>query len=124
MGAINVFHPATYYGFDIYNIEDKVQREARATMIKMYGQTPKQLFTSPHPKAGARGSPLRSLHDQDSDSKIRLWSRGSIKTSISNDDLVLPKLVIPRVLDNVDGLCWGSYVGSPSLRDPVIVWNG
>ena len=36
--AINVFHPSTYYGFDLQTIEDEVQRRARATMIKTYGQ--------------------------------------------------------------------------------------
>ena len=27
--AINVFHPATYYGFDLSSIQDRVQRQAR-----------------------------------------------------------------------------------------------
>ncbi len=49
VAAVNVFHPSTYYGFDLNTIKDPVQRSARATMIKMYGQTPKQLFQRPHP---------------------------------------------------------------------------
>ena len=109
--AINVFHPATYYGFDIKSIVDPVEREARATMIKMYGQTPKQLFTSPHPAATNRNLSNRSLSAQDSENKVRLWSRGIIKSSMSSDDLTLPKFVIPKVLENVEGLSWGSYVG-------------
>ena len=54
MDAVNVFHPATYYGFDLNSIKDPVQRQARRQMIRTYGQTPKQLFERPHPmkKAG------------------------------------------------------------------------
>ncbi len=49
IAAVNVFHPSTYYGFDLSSIRDPVRRAARATMIKTYGQTPKQLFRRPHP---------------------------------------------------------------------------
>ncbi len=47
--AINVFHPATYYGFDVDKIADPVERAAWETMVRTYGQTPRQLFRSPHP---------------------------------------------------------------------------
>ncbi|CAH1403230.1 unnamed protein product, partial [Nezara viridula] len=47
--SINVFHPATYYGFDPESIEDPLLRKAWQTMVRMYGQTPKQLFRAPHP---------------------------------------------------------------------------
>nr|XP_018917180.1 PREDICTED: lysosomal-trafficking regulator [Bemisia tabaci] len=47
--AINVFHPATYYGFDVDSIPDQLERIAWQTMIRTYGQTPRQLFTAPHP---------------------------------------------------------------------------
>ncbi|KAI5717188.1 hypothetical protein M8J77_001555 [Diaphorina citri] len=47
--AINVFHPATYYGFDIAAIPDPLERTAWETMIRTYGQTPRQLFKSAHP---------------------------------------------------------------------------
>lgn len=47
--AINVFHPATYYGFDVDSIRDPVDRVAWETMIRMWGQTPRQLFRSRHP---------------------------------------------------------------------------
>ncbi|EPY75254.1 hypothetical protein CB1_001728002 [Camelus ferus] len=46
--AINVFHPATYFGMDVSAVEDPVQRRALETMIKTYGQTPRQLFQSAH----------------------------------------------------------------------------
>lgn len=50
--AVNVFHPATYYGadgIDIDAIEDPTQQEALKTMVKTYGQMPLQLFKDSHP---------------------------------------------------------------------------
>jgi hypothetical protein len=98
--AINVFHPATYYGFDLTTISDPVQRKARATMIKTYGQTPKQLFKSPHPM----------VHKT-----LTSSPRKNSNSSIIGECC--------RVLDNIIGLQWGSYVGSPSQAAPVIVWT-
>ncbi|XP_007566639.1 protein FAN isoform X1 [Poecilia formosa] len=49
--AHNVFHPLTYEGgMDCDSIEDTDQRIAMLTQILEFGQTPKQLFTSPHPQ--------------------------------------------------------------------------
>lgn len=48
--AINVFHPATYFGFTYDNLTDPVEKKACETMIKTYGQMPRQLIASvPHP---------------------------------------------------------------------------
>lgn len=47
--SINVFHPATYYGFDVEAITDPVERCAWETMVRTYGQTPRQLFRAAHP---------------------------------------------------------------------------
>lgn len=47
--AINVFHPSTYYGTDISKIEDPLKRMAIQTMIRTFGQMPRQLFSVPHP---------------------------------------------------------------------------
>ena len=44
-----IFLWQTYFGIDVDNIEDPVRRNAIKTMIKTYGQTPKQLFKSAHP---------------------------------------------------------------------------
>lgn len=46
--AINVFHPATYYGFNP-ELVSNVDREAFNSIIQMYGQTPRQLFRAAHP---------------------------------------------------------------------------
>jgi hypothetical protein len=109
--AINVFHPATYYGFDLTSIADPVQRRARfvyllfvvvhmyhkfsahficrATMIKTYGQTPKQLFERPHPMVQIRLTPT-------SRSSPTSWP-----------------------VETVRGLQWGNIVG---LNNPIKVF--
>ena len=38
----------TYFGMDVSSVEDPVQRRALETMIKTYGQTPRQLFSASH----------------------------------------------------------------------------
>ncbi|XP_029978874.1 protein FAN [Sphaeramia orbicularis] len=51
VAAHNVFHPLTYEGsIDCDSIEDPDQRIAMLTQILEFGQTPTQLFTSPHPQ--------------------------------------------------------------------------
>ncbi|XP_060678616.1 protein FAN isoform X1 [Hemiscyllium ocellatum] len=51
IAAYNVFHPLTYEGgVDWDSIEDPNQKIAMLTQILEFGQTPKQLFTSPHPQ--------------------------------------------------------------------------
>ncbi|CAH2285272.1 FAN isoform X1 [Pelobates cultripes] len=47
----NVFHPVTYEGeVDFNRIEDPDHKIALLTQILEFGQTPKQLFSKPHPK--------------------------------------------------------------------------
>lgn len=88
--AINVFHPATYYGFDVEKIKDPLERQAWETMVKTYGQTPAQLFKSAHP--------------------LPILNFGS------------PSSNLPAVIEGVDGIKWGSYVGAPA-NEPVVCWK-
>src|ERR1700732_2990214 len=49
--ATNVFHYLSYQGsIDLEKISDPVERLASINIIHNFGQTPKQLFTKPHPK--------------------------------------------------------------------------
>lgn len=78
--AVNVFHPAvrkisfnliikklinffqTYPEFQLTNITDFVERSAYETMIRTYGQMPKQIFTSPHKKSSFSNEKSQDLH--------------------------------------------------------------
>ncbi|GIY61707.1 lysosomal-trafficking regulator [Caerostris darwini] len=93
--AINVFHPATYFGFDINQWKDPITKQALKAMVKTLGQMPKQLFFNPHP--------MISL------------SLASLDLNEENNDLM-------EVVDTVKGLRWGDFVGSPSTRAPSLVW--
>uniref|UniRef100_A0A8C1LV79 Neutral sphingomyelinase (N-SMase) activation associated factor n=1 Tax=Cyprinus carpio TaxID=7962 RepID=A0A8C1LV79_CYPCA len=51
VAAHNVFHPFTYEGgVDCDSIEDPDQKIAMLTQILEFGQTPRQLFVTPHPQ--------------------------------------------------------------------------
>ncbi|CAG8446303.1 7064_t:CDS:10 [Dentiscutata erythropus] len=48
--AVNVFHHLSYEGaIDLDAISDPVERSATTGIIHNFGQTPRQLFTKPHP---------------------------------------------------------------------------
>ncbi|XP_050573868.1 lysosomal-trafficking regulator isoform X4 [Bombus affinis] len=90
--AINVFHPATYYGFNVEQIADPLERQAWETMVRTYGQTPAQLFTVAHPLL------------------------------IQNLANTIVHSLLPQVIEGVDGIKWGNYVGAPG-NEPVLCWK-
>ncbi|XP_072912760.1 lysosomal-trafficking regulator isoform X1 [Hemitrygon akajei] len=113
--AINVFHPATYFGMDVSAVEDPVQRRALETMIKTYGQTPRQLFTATHPsKHGPRLSMEGELP-----AAMGLLVQFAFRESREHTK----EVIYPSPLSWIKGLKWGEYVGSPSAPDPVICFS-
>jgi hypothetical protein len=55
VASLNVFHHLSYEGaVDIDAIKDPIDRAATIDQINNFGQTPRQLFTKPHPKRKAR----------------------------------------------------------------------
>lgn len=91
-------------------ISDPVQRKAIETMIKTWGQTPKQLFNSYHPSATVvKKSSLSSLSSLQS------------LASSTNSLLHFNSNSIHNLIQNVK---WGSYVGSlEQSQSPVCVWK-
>lgn len=50
-----MYHPYSYEGYiDFDKVEDPAERQAYETHIREFGQTPRQLFTKPHPKKGTK----------------------------------------------------------------------
>ncbi|XP_077073466.1 lysosomal-trafficking regulator isoform X2 [Siphateles boraxobius] len=113
--AINVFHPATYFGMDVSAVEDPVQRRALETMIKTYGQTPRQLFNASHiSRAGTK-----LLSDAELPAAMGLLVQLAFRESREQ-----PKdSTYPSPLPWIKGLKWGEYVGSPSAPDPVVCFS-
>ena len=67
--ATNVFHHLSYQGsIDLEKISDPVERLASINIIHNFGQTPKQLFTKPHPK---RKLESQALHFEDCITDLR-----------------------------------------------------
>lgn len=47
----NVFYPLTYEGnIELHKIDDPIEKKAMEIQVNEYGQTPRQLFKTPHPK--------------------------------------------------------------------------
>ncbi|CAN0412720.1 unnamed protein product [Lampetra planeri] len=116
--AINVFHPATYFGMDVSAVEDPVQRRALETMIKTYGQTPRQLFSSQHPTRGAPRSPVEADITSAMGMLVQLAFRETRETRDHARETVAPS-----PLPWIKGLRWGEYVGSPSCPDPMVCFS-
>ncbi|KAG9311479.1 hypothetical protein JVU11DRAFT_8594 [Chiua virens] len=54
--SLNVFHPLSYEGaIDLDNITDPLEREATIGIIHNFGQTPRKLFSAPHPPRNLQG---------------------------------------------------------------------
>ncbi|KAM9559275.1 lysosomal-trafficking regulator [Salvelinus alpinus] len=112
--AINVFHPATYFGMDVSSVEDPVQRRALETMIKTYGQTPRQLFSASHiSRAGPR------LMEGELPAAMGLLVQLAFRETREQ----VKDIVYPSPLSWIKGLKWGEYVGSPSSPDPAVCFS-
>ncbi|KAM4608027.1 lysosomal-trafficking regulator [Polymixia lowei] len=113
--AINVFHPATYFGMDVSSVEDPVQRRALETMIKTYGQTPRQLFNASHI---SRAGPRLMLEGE-----LPAAMGLLVQLAFREPKEQTKEIVYPSPLPWIKGLKWGEYVGSPSAPDPVVCFS-
>ncbi|XP_078239262.1 lysosomal-trafficking regulator isoform X4 [Pogona vitticeps] len=113
--AINVFHPATYFGMDVSAVEDPVQRRALETMIKTYGQTPRQLFHTAH--VSRPGSKL--IMEGELPAAMGLLVQFAFRETKEHTK----EIAYPSPLSWIKGLKWGEYVGSPSAPDPVVCFS-
>ncbi|XP_018535784.1 lysosomal-trafficking regulator isoform X2 [Lates calcarifer] len=113
--AINVFHPATYFGMDVSAVEDPVQRRALETMIKTYGQTPRQLFNASHI---SRAGPKLTMEGE-----LPAAMGLLVQLAFRETREQAKEIVCPSPLPWIKGLKWGEYVGSPSAPDPVVCFS-
>ncbi|KXN83156.1 hypothetical protein AN958_01769 [Leucoagaricus sp. SymC.cos] len=72
--SLNVFHPLSYEGaINLDEINDELEKEATVGIIHNFGQTPRRLFTTPHPPRynhGLSTLPLGTLHGIEEDSHL------------------------------------------------------
>lgn len=147
--ALNVFHPATYYGMINFSnktntpsqshnslVEDQDGRRTKGaaicddselnkvalqTMIRTFGQMPKQLFVTAHRQRQAGSIPEVTSYNEQLGGTIQ--SRSSRSTNVlSSSSVGFNNMRTPKqVLGEVIGIRWGSYVGSPSESDPIAI---
>jgi len=112
LDAVNVFHPATYFGMDTTLVEDELKRVALETMVKTYGQTPRKLFSQPHP-------PRTS--NSDSSDTVSSSILSTFRAMPENKTIKkLRNAKLPRPLPSVKGIQWGTYLGSPAAPEPTV----
>jgi lysosomal-trafficking regulator len=111
--SINCFHPAVYFGYPVDQIADNVSRKAIETMIKTWGQTPKQIFTSPHPK--------NLMNNKKSSNWYIDYDSVSDQSDIPIGSSKFEKNSIHSLIKNIR---WGNYVGSlEQQQSPVCIWK-
>ncbi|XP_078504939.1 lysosomal-trafficking regulator isoform X2 [Lissotriton helveticus] len=113
--SINVFHPATYFGMDVTAVDDPVQRRALETMIKTYGQTPRQLFHTPHVS--------RPVSKPNAEVELPAAMGLLVQLAFGETKEHTKEVLYQSPLSWIRGLKWGEYVGSPSAPDPVVCFS-
>jgi factor associated with neutral sphingomyelinase activation len=79
--AFNVFHPMTTMGAESYEFEgDETEKLAREIQIREFGQTPKQMWTQPHPQRLPRQSEDTKRDDIGTSLATSISSRLTIAT--------------------------------------------
>ncbi|XP_065681704.1 lysosomal-trafficking regulator isoform X1 [Hydra vulgaris] len=113
--ATNVFHPATYFGVDVSAVKDTIHRRALQTMIETYGQTPSQLFSSPHTKKNMKSASIEASVPTAVENILPgILKEGIVQCEdLQNEDQCTP---FPSVV----GIDWGSYCGSPFHEIPIV----
>lgn len=104
------------FGYPVEQIQDPVHRKAIETMIKTWGQTPKQIFYTSHPQT-SQSFPFKKS------GSFYLNSNNQNSTALtSNTNTIFEsKSSIHRLVLNVK---WGNYVGSLEQNvAPVCVWK-
>ncbi|XP_033368158.1 protein FAN isoform X3 [Parus major] len=120
IAAHNVFHPLTYEGgVDLNSIMDPNEKVALLTQILEFGQTPKQLFTTPHPqriipklKSLSRTSSHSISIAESPDSTLKMFSKDSktIQRSVSFSNMALSSCVILPGDTTVISSSWDNHI--------------
>ncbi|XP_037048186.1 lysosomal-trafficking regulator isoform X2 [Bradysia coprophila] len=133
--AINVFHPATYISFSMSGVSDPVEKTALETMVRTYGQMPRQLLTTPHPSSSLLKSPRPSIRLHNFPVKGLSWGTFTGSPELSEPEMVrfyeqydlefssLVSLVDTNVLYGLADRC-NIMQGNESDTINLISWNG
>lgn len=119
------FYLQTYSSFLESECNDRIERDAMETMVKTYGQMPRQLFKTPHPMSRSLKYFQQPSTNNSMSSSLTISKSGTLSTvatiissidNNSNSNSSINSDVI--LLDSVRGLRWGAFTGSPQLPVP------
>lgn len=100
--SINVFHPLSYEGaIDLDAIADPLQREATVGIIHNFGQTPRKLFSQPHPPRimdGRTPLPLGTMFGIPEDYQLLSQASKPLRNSL---DVPVANLSVDTISDRV-----------------------
>lgn len=122
--SVNVFHPLSYEGsIDLDTITDELEREATVGIIHNFGQTPRKLFTQPHPERymhGLSSLPIGTLHGIEED--ISLLTQEARPIRDIGEHVVVHDLVIDNIGERIIPCTQRSLV-CPSSPHEQIQWD-
>ncbi|KAF8444038.1 hypothetical protein L210DRAFT_3445126 [Boletus edulis BED1] len=120
--ALNVFHPLSYEGaIDLDKITDPLEREATVGIIHNFGQTPRKLFSVPHPPRNLQGIlslPVRASRGVPEDALALTRDPRPLKVELSGPVACVVKDGSGRVIPMPEGL-----LSPPSRFDEQIQWG-
>ncbi|KAF9479125.1 beach-domain-containing protein [Pholiota conissans] len=114
--SLNVFHPLSYEGsIDLDSIKDDLEREATVGIIHNFGQTPRKIFSSPHPERyhhGLHSLPIGTLHGIEEDPHLLVQNARCFKDlgpSVPVRELI-PDIMSEKMIPCPEGvLCLPQY---------------
>ncbi|KAJ3536167.1 hypothetical protein NM688_g6872 [Phlebia brevispora] len=121
-GSLNVFHPLSYEGsIDLDKITDDLEREASVGIIHNFGQTPRKLFSSPHPDRMMHGTvslPIGTIYGVAEDYNLLSQGRHVVRDLGSPVAELSIDLIGERIIP-----CASGSLAVPSHPHEVLEWD-
>eukprot|EP01006_Ploeotia_vitrea_P017293 TRINITY_DN48389_c0_g2_i1.p1 TRINITY_DN48389_c0_g2~~TRINITY_DN48389_c0_g2_i1.p1 ORF type:complete len:937 (+),score=108.29 TRINITY_DN48389_c0_g2_i1:176-2812(+) len=124
LAADNLFHPLTY-DVDLDAAHDELERQSIEMRVQEFGQTPKQLFTSPHPQRAVQQTPASKISVEGFVLDDEPASPAQAAIAIQQTTTSTPVASTPPVDDSIRNSSFGgrksagsSGVGTPSSSTP------
>ncbi|KAI8986856.1 beach-domain-containing protein [Trametes punicea] len=122
--SCNVYHPLSYEGaIDLDTITDELEREATVGIIHNFGQTPRKIFSTPHPPRNMHGNsalPLGTIYGIAEDYHLLTQSSRPLKEL--GPDQAVRELVLDLIGQQVVP-CPDGMLCVPSRPHEAVLWD-
>ncbi|KAG8221472.1 hypothetical protein J3R82DRAFT_1685 [Butyriboletus roseoflavus] len=120
--SLNVFHPLSYEGaIDLDKVTDPLERAATIGIIHNFGQTPRKLFSSPHPPRNLQGIlslPVQASRGVPEDALALTRDPRPLKVVLDGPVACVVKDGSGKVISMPEGL-----LSPPSRSDEQVQWG-